>query len=517
MSRSHFRQLVFVWSLAFLCGWGWNHWNLRILGHTPGAEDLVREQRALATADDPSYLRPVEDLLVPSGRTKAMHVFRTPGYGLWYLLIRLVLPLPAALTVLVLLQCGLFASSVTLMHHTNIRHALARPLVWTTTLALAILPMFQGFLFHTLTEGVTPALCLAVWASAMEGARTGNKRWVAVGTASWALLVLTRPVLAWVGLPLLSTVAAQHGGRASWRHLLLVLSLGLAPTAAWWLRNVVVTGGPIALHPVYSENTNGLFRPTHQAFWELAKSWGIRGDAFHGVMVPAFNAAMQGRIDSSSANAFIASAPQGHLTGERRERIRTLFIEWEQFTRDQLAPSVQTANGTIMGLRPEEQLIMAGLDRETREYRRTHSLHYHLVVPIQVLRTMAFHSNLNLYMFQHTYRGHWWMEALRWMSGGLHLLLLLVLPLLLLLRGVDARCRVTALGALAYLTYLAYVQRGVEERYTLPVLHLALAMTPFLINQWEGRWTALKPSWPSLQRSTSSPNGRSRTSHKRSA
>jgi hypothetical protein len=37
---------------------------------------------------------------------------------------------------------------------------------------------------------------------------------------------------------------------------------------------------------------------------------------------------------------------------------------------------------------------------------------------------------------------------------------------------------------LAYLTYLAYVQRGVEERYTLPVLHLALAMTPFLINQW---------------------------------
>jgi hypothetical protein len=496
MSRSHFRQLAFVWSLSFLCGWGWNHWNLRILGHTPGAEDLVREQRALATADDPSYLRPVEDLLLPSGRTKAVHVFRTPGYGLWYLLIRLVLPLPAALTGLVLLQCGLFASSVTLMHHTNIRHSLARPLVWTTTLALAILPMFQGFLFHTLTEGVTPALCMAVWASAMEGARTGNKRWVAVGTASWALLVLTRPVLAWIGLPLLLTVAAQYGGRERWRHLLLVVSLGLAPTAAWWLRNVAVTGGPIALHPVYSENTNGLFRPTHQGFWELAKSWGIRGDAFHGVMVPAFNAAMQGRIDSSSADAFIASAPEGHLTSDQTERIRGLFIAWEQFTRDQLARSVQSPPGTILGLRPEERLIMVGLERETKEYRRTHALHYHFVVPFQVLRTMVIHSNLNLYMFQHTYRGRWWMEMLRWICGASHLLLFLALPLLLLLGDADPRCRVTALGALAYLVYLAYVQRGVEERYTLPVLHLALAMTPFLLSLWKGRSTAAPPSRP---------------------
>jgi hypothetical protein len=516
MSRSHFRQLAFVWSLAFLCGWGWNDWNLRILGHTPGAEDLVREQRALATADDPSYLRPVEDLLVTSGRTRAMHVFRTPGYGLWYLLMRLLLPLPAALTGLVLLQCALFALSVALMHHTNIRHSLAKPLVWTITLAMATLPMFQGFLFHTLTEGVTPALCIAVWASAMEGARSGNTRWMAVGTTIWALLVLTRPVLAWVGLPLLSTVAAQYGGRERWRQLLLVVTLGLVPTAAWWLRNVVVTGGPIALHPVYSENTNGLFRPTHRGFWELAKSWGIRGDAFHGVMVPAFNAAMQGRIDSSSADAFIASAPQGHLTRVQRERIRGLFIEWEQFTRDQLAPSVLSPPGTIMGLRPEELLIVAGLERETKEYRRTHALHHHLVVPFQVLRTMVLHSNLNLYMFQHTHRGRWWMESLRWMSGGLHLLLFLVLPLLLMHRGVDTRCRATALGALAYLTYLAYVQRGVEERYTLPVLHLAMAMTPFLLSPWKGRSTAARPSLP-LKWSISSPKGRSRTSHNGSA
>jgi len=258
--------------------------------------------------------------------------------------------------------------------------------------------------------------------------------------------------------------------------------MGLAPTAAWWLRNVVVTGGPIALHPVYSENTNGLFRPTHKAFWELAKSWGTKGDAFHGIMVPAFDAAMQGRIDSASAKAFVSSAPLGQLTTEQRERIFALFIAWEEFTREQLAPSVHTEAGTLIGHQPQELRIIAGLEDETSAYRNDHALHYHIVVPLQVLRTMVFHSNLNLYMFQHTYRGHWWMELLRWTSGGLHLMLFVCLPLILFVPGMDPRCRMTALGAVSYLLYLAYVQRGVEERYTLPALHLALALFPFLLH-----------------------------------
>jgi len=482
MFSSHPRQLALVWSIAFLLGWAWNSWNLHILNTTPSAEHMVRSGRSLATADDPSYLRPVEDLLAPTTNPKALHVFRTPGYGLWYLLIRLLLPTPAALTALVLLQCLLFATSVMFMYHTMVRYGLARPLVWTATLLMATMPMFQGFLFHTLTEGVTPALCIAVWACAMEGARTGSNRWIVLGTALWALLVLTRPVLVWAGAPLLYTIATQRTDRDRWRQVVLVTAIGLAPTAAWWLRNVVVTGGPIALHPVYSENTNGLFRPTHKAFWELAKSWGTKGDAFHGIMVPAFDAAMHGRIDSASAEAYVGSAPLGQLTTEQRERILELFMAWEAFTRDQLAPSVHTEAGTLIGLRPLEQRIIAGLEDETKAYRNAHALHYHIVVPLQVLRTMVFHSNLNLYMFQHTYRGHWWMELLRWMSGGLHLMLFVCLPLILFIPGMAPRCRMTALGAAAYLLYLAYVQRGVEERYTLPVLHLALALFPFLLH-----------------------------------
>lgn len=347
---------------------------------------------------------------------------------------------------------------------------------------MAVLPLFPGFLFHTLTEGVTPALCLGIWAAAMLHGQQRQHGWLVVGTVLWSLLVLTRPVLVWAGLPLLLTAWTTSTGSHRVRQMLLVLTLGLLPTALWWSRNAAAAGGPISLHPVYSANTPGIFRPTHQAFWELAKSWGARGDQFHSAMVPAYEQALLGRIDTSAADVFLATAPAGLLSADEQGRVSDLFLEWAVFTRDRLGPAIHSPSGTLMGLQPEEERIINGVEQVTASCRRAHPLHVHVVVPFQVLRVMVAHSNLNLYLFQHTYRGRWWMEALRWCSAVLHVLLFAGLPFLLFLRGIPTPTRAAAFGALIYLGYLAYVQRGVEERYTLPVLHLAMAWSPLLLH-----------------------------------
>lgn len=484
MLRVVYRPSLLVALLATVVAFTWNTWNVEVLRRTPGMAHLLREGTTIATADDPSYLRPVEDLLSPAtDRAGAQGPqLRTPGYGLWYLLARSVLSPPLALTALKLFQCLLFGASVGLVHHVLLRYGLAVKLVHGAAAAMAVLPLFPGFLFHTLTEGVTPALCIGVWAAAMRYAQQGQRGWLVAGTVLWSLLVLTRPVLVWAGLPLLLAARTSSSGPIRTRRLLLVLTIGLIPTGLWWMRNAVAAGGPISLHPVYSANTPGLFRPTHQAFWDLAKSWGARGDRFHSAMVPAYEQALLGRIDTSAAEAYLATAPEGHLSAGQQQQVRELFLQWAAFTRDRQGPAARDATASLVGLQPEEQQIIQGVEGVTANYRRAHPFHVHVVVPLQVLRVLVAHSNLNLYMFQHTYRGHWWMEALRWCCAALHLLLFAALPFLVLLRNVPPPARAAALGALLYLGYLAYVQRGVEERYTLPVLHLAMALFPLLVH-----------------------------------
>jgi hypothetical protein len=484
MDRAMYKPSLLVTLLATVVAFTWNTWNVEVLRRTPGTGHLLREGTTIATADDPSYLRPVEDLLSPSSDAPSAHgpQLRTPGYGLWYLLARLVFPPPNALAALKVFQCLLFGASVGLTHHVLLRCGLPVKLVHGAAAAMAVLPLFPGFLFHTLTEGVTPALCIGIWAAALRYAQQGQRGWMVAGTVLWSLLVLTRPVLVWAGLPLLFAAWSSGTSTLRTRRVVLVVTMGLLPTGLWWMRNAVAAGGPISLHPVYSANAPGLFRPTHQAFWDLAKSWGARGDRFHSAMVPAFEQALLGRIDTSAAEAYLATAPAGHLSAGQQQQVRALFLRWAAFTRDRQGPAARKVTASLLGLQLEEQRIIQGVEEVTADYRRAHPLHVHVVVPLQVLRVMVVHSNLNLYMFQHTYRGHWWMEALRWCCAALHVLLFAALPLLVLLRRVPLPARATALGALLYLGYLAYVQRGVEERYTLPVLHLAMALFPFLLH-----------------------------------
>jgi hypothetical protein len=67
------------------------------------------------------------------------------------------------------------------------------------------------------------------------------------------------------------------------------------------------------------------------------------------------------------------------------------------------------------------------------------------------------------------------METIRVLFYGLHILCFLGLILsLLFIRKNDWKATAIGLAALIYVFYLCYFQRGIEERYTLPILPLLL-------------------------------------------
>src|SRR5688572_33307306 len=104
MRPRRFRTHALLALLAFAFAWFWNSWNVGVLRDQ--RPDLLRENVTVTTTDDASYLRVVENLVDPPAVADEPRVdLRAPGYRLWYLLPRLMLPPPDALRILVVLQC----------------------------------------------------------------------------------------------------------------------------------------------------------------------------------------------------------------------------------------------------------------------------------------------------------------------------------------------------------------------------------------------------------------------------
>ncbi len=484
---TRYRTHLLLGLLAFACAQGWNRWNISAMRQVSFANEHVSAGGTVMMVDDASYLQAVDDLLGarPDLREHALRDrpnLRPPGYGLWYLLPRLFLSQPSALAAVALLQCVLFALSVMLLWETLLVFELHAALRLSLCMALAMLPMFHGFLFYTITEGVTPALGLCTLCCALLASKRASLRWLVIGAVLWCILILTRPALAWVGFAVLAAAWQQ------WRslpRLAILVALAAAPLGAWWAHNVAKAGELIGLHPVHRANEPGINRPMHAAFWELAKSWGASGDEFHQAMEPAFRAAMACDTSSAFADGFIALAPRGTLTAEQTLSIGRTYHRWQRFNCRQLAPALDSSLGTIPYTTREEQGISFALEEVTEDWRRDHLFHHHVLVPLRVLKKMTAHSNLNLFLFQHSLRGRWWMEALRWLCALVHVALLSAVLVAALLRTPTV-VRWCAAGGCFYLFYLAYVQRGVEERYTLPVLFIGLVCAAFVAQRITG-------------------------------
>ena len=162
--------------------------------------------------------------------------------------------------------------------------------------------------------------------------------------------------------------------------------------------------------------------------------------------------------------------------GEQRlRRSYTLYRQSIIYQRDNYPPGTAMPD-TIAAI---ERDVIRDFQTYASEINSKHWLWCHVAVPLRLFRSASFHSNLSMYMFQHSYRGRWWMEAMRAMFLILHFLCCLSFMGILFLKNDRLNKVIFGLTVGAYFFYLCYIFRGLEERYTLPILPLML-LTLFL-------------------------------------
>jgi hypothetical protein len=151
---------------------------------------------------------------------------------------------------------------------------------------------------------------------------------------------------------------------------------------------------------------------------------------------------------------------------------KAIVAQKPYYEKQQLMPSY---------LLKDERRAMNNFDHLAIKFSSNNLFQYHIQTPLLVSKSMIFHSNLSLHQFQHAYRGTIWMETLRLLCFGIHSLAFLLLPFAFFALK-DARIRLLILGILCSCFYLVYFQRGIEERYTLPLLPFVLMIGVMTIN-----------------------------------
>lgn len=470
----HFRTAILLFVISLGVAAAVHLLNARALADSGS---VLRHGLTVITADDAAYLVPVENFLAGKGwRTNAVgnaaYVQRSPGYSLFYLTFRIFLEAEAALRALFVFQLLLWSASVSLIP------SIGRQLQMTPRLALVLgyliglSPMFFGFLSYTLTEAVVPSLVVTLVFGLLNARRP---LYLLMSSLVLGLLVLIRvPMVLWLFalLPLLY----RHFKAVSKFRSLGMLALTLLPLLAWQYRSSRIMGKWPSLHPIYHWDSNDLYRPPHEAIWGFHKMWGDHGASFHQSMLSLWEVARRCGDAEAVIDGIVAKIPVALQRNLGEQNIRDAYFTYYRVLQGQMPYHDQQL---AMPLQPDlnEIAVVDQFQALRNTTIRVQPWQALIAVPTRVYyKDMAAHSNLSLYIFQATHRGKWWMEVLRFGSAALHLsLFVLFIPacFFLLIFRKEQPCKRLALIAapvLLYLAYLAFVQRGIEERYTLPVL-----------------------------------------------
>ncbi len=253
------------------------------------------------------------------------------------------------------------------------------------------------------------------------------------------------------------------------KRILAGCILAVLPLFIWQIHVTQVAGKFAGLHPIYHDDSPGLYRPLHSAVWDFHKTWGQDGSAFHRAIGGLWDTAMKDGDRAKAVNAVIAYTDPHVLRVIPEDSLYVAYAEYLEVMRAQ-KPYFESGHTIPFGESAHEQNLKQRFQSYRTAYQKAFPVHAHITVPMQVYGKMAFHSNLSLYIFQKTFCGNWFVESLRYFSFALHGALFLLFPLAALWFWKHPKWLIISIPVGAYLFYLAYVQRGIEERYTLPVL-----------------------------------------------
>jgi hypothetical protein len=475
--------IYLVCLLSFVFALLYNSVNLH---HLP--VDYQRGGQTVITNDDISYLNPPTSYLKTNvwqedyWGGKVGYFLRPPGYGLLYMVFLKMADNVTSLWLLKLFQVLLFSISVFWFNYIALKILKNKNFALFLSLVYGCSPFAIGFLFYTLTEAIIPALLLGFIYFLYRGFYGNNikakKYYYLIACAFFSYLFIVRPVLGIFGLLIpvfLYKDDLYMKGMRLITWLVLYLAVALSLMTIWQVRNYNIAGKYVGLHPIYYEDNNTVYRAPFREFWNFAGGWAERGDQGFSYMMPLWEAAITGDTSIAYVNDAIAEFPPKVFDYFGKARLTAVFRKYQEAILEQ---KTYYDKQLPMPMQPSEAEADAskGFRKLTDDFKSHFWFTYHIVSPVKVFILMTFHSNLSLYIFQKTYRGTFIMETVRLIFYSLHGLcfLLLLVNVFLLLKKDTLTYFTTVIIPLIYVFYLCYIQRGIEERYTLPILPLLI-------------------------------------------
>jgi hypothetical protein len=434
----------------------WQETNLNFLQNQyPSANGM------LTSADEASYFAPPTNLLA-HGEWKdnsiglSSYIQRPPGYGIIYLFAKTISPSNPYLIVKWIQIFGFFCS-ILLFASILRRFVTSSKLVVLGTVIYGMIPCFSGFMYFTITEGVTPFLLLLSTYFWLRYTREEKSGWQFI--LSNAFMLLVRPQLLIFSLLFVGYQLFSNRGKRRMIPFLIFVPLLL------WLVRTISIQSEASMHPIYSSTNTSIYRPPHAALTNLFRIWESDGERFHESV---------GLLVSDTSLATHKSALQ-NLPEKYRDQSSDVLREFQMLSDYQIS-TIFTAD-TIY-LHPREKNFIRTCDSLTQ------TLAMGNLTDAYVLKSASYllsKSHLNLAIFQGKFRGHFLMEILRYFCVGIIALSFVLSMLIFFVKKNRVPKELKVIGVAIAITfiYLIFVQRLNEERYLTPMLPLA-----FMLMYW---------------------------------
>ena len=432
--------------VATILAVSWQEINLGFLNNNAAVSHGM-----LTSGDEASYLCPPQNFLKEgewrmSGKSPTSYFFRPPGLGLYFMALTIFfgknvwLAMKCANILLFFLSVVVFGKILNLL-------PIPRKRIWLYLYAL--LPLYSGFLYFTITEGISPSIVLFVIYFYLK--LTKENKMLVWFIAMSAFLILLRPQL--ILLVLIMSAVLIYNKRKN-----LIVLLAFLPFVLWNVRSARIAGEWLGVHPVYHVTNQGVWRPPHAALTNIYRQWEHKPDNLFKTIEILWS-----DTTVAAKNRALQIVPEKY-----RQSVDTLFSEYQHIAfRQKLIMDTVLFNDYIWG----EREFVAHAQKVIQQNKQHFPIDYYIVTPLQSA-AFFFKSFLNLYIFQAPFRGNILCEILRWIC--FLLVSFSVLSSFAVLFFPKKECFVFALTIALTLFYFAFIQRMNEERYLYPLLPVAL-------------------------------------------
>lgn len=433
--------------------------------------EKIRFHQSIITQDDWSYISPIENFLQlniwkENSFGNNSYFKRTPGYS-WFIGIFIKDSkkiTPHNLKILIGAQICLQALVPVILFFLFIQFKLNLNISFYSSLFFGVLPTFNGFTNYTLTESISPFLVIAFVYFAL-----GDKKWkIILSALILAYLILVKPVFSPLILSYLFCLKPFN-----FKTFIILMLVGILPFCIWKIRSYQIDKQSISIHPIYHSQNKSVYRLPHKAIYELVKLYQPNGKMYH-----EWIAKMENNI---AQNKPLAS----EIAMEIFPKDFILKIGKKQFNQSVQDFYQTLVQKNIYAQKGVYSTLEVKVAKEFENYRKQFITHYpiqsYIFTPLKVAKDMIFHSNLNLYIFQHQFRGILVMEIFRLISLIVHCSIFFIPILGWIVFKQNYFLNTFILTSGLIFLYFIIIQRGLEERYTYPFIVLWYAQSIYTL------------------------------------